>query len=462
MIEKGEVGSIMATQATFPPGPKGLPVIGNLLPFQNDPLGFITSIQRRYGNLVSVKILNGYAICGFGPEHVRYCLMEHPRSFYTTQSQEGSDLRTLLGEGLLTSEGEFHRQQRRLVQPAFHRQRIEQYADTMVNYTLETLEGWRAGLEVDMLQQMQRLTLRIILKTMFNVEDREQVATLGQSFNLLIGGRGSRRIPWLRSLIASLTGRIPKEQQERLAAARTQLDTFIYALIQQRRADEQDLGDILSMLLAARDEDARLSDKQIRDQVITLMAAGHETAQNSLCWTLYLLAQHPHVHEKLLAELHTVLHGRAPTAKDLARLPYLDWVVNESWRVYPPAWRLGRRAIEPIELDGYRFPKGTIILLHQWVTHKLPEIWDDPENFRPERWGPEQMQKLPQGAYFPFGGGPRMCIGMPFAQMEVRLLLATMLQHYNPRLVPDQQIVPLPLVTLRPRYGMRMTLQPVG
>lgn len=461
MIEKGEAGNTMATRANFPPGPKGLPVIGNLLSFQNDPLNFITSVQQRYGNLVSVKVLNGYAICGFSPEHVRYCLMEHPRSFHTTQSGEGSNLRDLLGEGLLTSEGDFHRQHRRLVQPAFHRQRIEQYAETMVNYTLETLEGWRAGLEVDMARQMQQLTLRIILKTMFNVENREQAVMLGKSFNMLIGG-GPRRIPWLRSFIARLTGRVPKEVQERLAAARTQLDTFVYALIQQRRADEQDQGDILSMLLASRDEDTSLSDQQIRDEVMTLIAAGHETAQNSLCWTLYLLAQHPNVHEKLLAELHTVLHGRAPTVKDLAELPYLDWVVNESWRVYPPAWRLGRRAIEPIELDGYRFPKGTIILLHQWVTHKLPELWGDPENFRPERWDPEQMQKLPQGAYFPFGGGPRMCIGMPFAQMEVRLLLATMLQHYNPRIAPNQQIVPLPLVTLRPRYGMRVILQPVG
>ncbi|HEY7419680.1 MAG TPA: cytochrome P450 [Ktedonobacteraceae bacterium] len=450
----------MATQATFPPGPKGLPVIGNLLPFQNEPLNFIRSVQRRYGNLVSVKILNGYAICGFGPEHVRYCLTEHHRSFHTTQSQEGSDLRGLLGEGLLTSEGDAHRQQRRLVQPAFHRQRIEQYADTMVNYTLETLEGWQAGLEVDMVRQMQQLTLRIILKTMFNVESREQVVPLSQAFNML-AGQGSRKIPWLRSFLASLTGRPTKEQETRFRTASTQLDAFVYTLIQQRRAEEQDQGDILSMLIEAQDENTSLSDQQIRDQVMTLMAAGHETVQNSLCWTLYLLAQHPTVQEKLLAELHTVLHGRAPTAQDLSQLPYLDWVVSESWRVYPPAWRLGRRAIEPIELDGYHFRAGTIILLHQWVTHQLPEIWGDPENFRPERWDPRQQQKLPQGAYFPFGGGPRMCIGMPFAQIEARLLLATILQHYNPRLAPNHQVVPRPLVTLRP-YGLRMILQPVG
>jgi cytochrome P450 len=449
----------MATQAIFPPGPKGFPVIGNILPFRDDPLGFMTATQRRYGDLVSVKLMNNYAICGFRPEHVRYCLMEHPRSFHTIQSS-GGNLRTLLGEGLLTSEGDFHRQQRRLVQPAFHRQRIEHYADTMVNYTLETLEGWRVGLEVDMAQQMQLLTLRIILKTMFNVESRERAVDLGRAFNIVIN-QAPRRLPWIRGPLAALFGKTTKEQVTRFETGRTELDTFVYDYIRQRRAEEQDHGDILSMLMETRDEGEGLSDQQIRDQMMTLMAAGHETAQNSLCWTLYLLAQHPTVHEKLLAELRTVLHGRAPGARDLAQLPYLEWVMNEAWRIYPPAWRIGRRAIEPIELDGYRFPAGTIILLHQWVTHNLPDIWGDPENFRPERWDTAQNQKVPQGAYFPFSGGPRICIGMPFAQMEVRLLLATMLQQYNPSLAPNQQVVPLPRITLRPRDGIRMILQAV-
>ncbi len=435
-------------------------MLGNFLSFRDDPLNFMPAVQRRYGDLVSVKLMNSNVICGFRPEHVRYCLMEHPRSFQSLQSQ-GGNLRILLGEGLLTSEGDFHRQQRRLVQPAFHRQRIETYADTMVNYTLETLDGWQAGREVDMATQMQQLTLRIILKTMFNVESREQAVMLGQAFNIVIN-QAPRPIPWIRGPLARLMGKIGRGQQERLETGRMQLDTFVATLIQQRRADEQDQGDILSMLMATNDEGESLSDQQIRDQVMTLMAAGHETAQNSLCWTLYLLAQHPTVFEKLLAELHTVLHGRAPTVQDLAQLPYLEWVMNESWRIYPPAWRIGRRAIEPIELDGYRFPAGTIVLLHQWVTHNLPELWGDPENFRPERWDPTQNQKLPQGAYFPFGGGPRICIGMPFAQMEVRLLLATILQQYTPRLAPNQRIVPLPRVTIRPRDGMRMMLQPVG
>lgn len=450
----------MARHAVLPPGPKGLPVVGNLFPFRNDPLAFSTAIQRRYGNLVAVKIINSSVICGFSPEHVRYCLMEHPRSFRSIQS-EGGNLRLLLGDGLLTSEGDFHRQQRRLVQPSFHRQRIEQYADTMVNYTQDTLCGWHAGEEVEMASQMQRLTLRIILKTMFNVDDMKQIDILGTAFNTVIN-QAPQRFFLLRGPLANLVGRTTKDQDEQFTNGRTTLDTFVYTLIQQRRSNQQDQGDMLSMLLAASDEGESLSDQQIRDQVMTLMAAGHETAQNSLCWTFYLLAQHPRVYEKLLAELRTVLQGRAPTMKDLAQLPYLEWVMNESWRIYPPAWRIGRRAIEDIELDGYRFPAGTIFLLHQWVTHHMPELWGDPENFRPERWDPAHLQKLPQGVYFPFGGGPRICIGMPFAQMEVRLLLATILQQYYPQIAPHQHVVPLPRVTLRPRDGMHMILQPVA
>jgi cytochrome P450 len=417
-------------------------------------------MQHRYGDLVTVKIMNTYFICGFRPDHVRYCLMEHPRSFHSIQSG-GGNLRLLLGDGLLTSEGDFHRQQRRLVQPAFHRQRIEHYAETMVSYTQDMLEGWHEGEAVEMSSQMQRLTLRIILKTMFNVEDTRQIGVLGKAFNTLLN-HAPRRLPWLRGFLGTLVGRTTNQQAQLLTKARNTLDSFVFNLIKERRHQKQDEGDILSMLLAASDEDARLNDRQIRDQVMTLMAAGHETAQNSLCWAFYLLAQHPKIQEKVLAELRSVLQGRAPTAQDLAHLPYLEWVMNEVWRIYPPAWRIGRRAIEPIELDGYHFPAGTIVILHQWVTQNMTELWGDPEQFRPERWDPTHQQKIPQGAYFPFGGGPRICIGMPFAQMEVRLLLATILQRYYPQVAPNQDVVPLPRVTLRPQHGLHMILQPIA
>ncbi|BCL79470.1 cytochrome P450 [Ktedonobacteria bacterium brp13] len=447
----------MSRPTALPPGPRGLPVLGSVVPFSNDPLHFMSRVQRKYGNLVTVNVMGSPVICGFAPEHVQYCLTEHPRSFHSLQSG-GGNLRDLLGDGLLTSEGDFHRQQRRLVQPAFHRQRIDSYSDTMVNYTLDLLQEWRPGQEVELSSQMQQLTLRIILKTMFNVASHEQAASLGKTFNRVIGGAPRRVIG--QRLMSSMLGRTAKADQAAFAAGKQQLDDFVYSLISQHHSGEQDTGDILSMLLAARDNEQKMTDLQIRDQLMTFMAAGHETAQNSLCWTFYLLAQNPAVREKLLAELRTVLNGRPPTAADLVQMPYLEWVVNEAWRIYPPAWRVGRRAIEPIELGGYHFPVGTIVLLHQWVTQNLPEIWGDPENFRPERWDPEHNQKVPQGAYFPFSLGPRICIGMPFAQMEVRLLLATILQQYNLRLVPGQQIVPLPRVTIRPRNGIRMILEP--
>ena len=202
-----------------------------------------------------------------------------------------------------------------------------------------------------------------------------------------------------------------------------------------------------------------MTDKQIHDQVLTFVAAGHETAQNTLSWTFCLLSQHPTVYEKLLAELQTVLAGRTPTVADLPKLPYLEWVINESWRYYPPAWLQGRRAIEAFDFDGYHFLANTVALVSQWVTHNLPDIWGDPENFRPERWDPASGQKIPQGAYFPFGGGPRICIGIPFAEMETKLLVASILQRYTPRLVPGFPVVLQPRVTLRPKYGMHMILE---
>jgi cytochrome P450 len=248
----------------------------------------------------------------------------------------------------------------------------------------------------------------------------------------------------------------------KVVLARRQLDAFIYELIAERRKSERDEGDVLSTLLQTRDEEngLMLDDVGIRDQMMTLIAAGHETTSNSLAWTLVLLSRHPEIRERLLAELADVLGGRPPSMDDLARLPYLDWVVTESMRVYPPAWTLGRTAIEPFELEGYRFPAGTRVMFSQWVIHHLTDIWGDPDNFRPERWDPVTGQKPPQGAYFPFGAGPRICIGMPFAQMEARLVLATILQHFTPELLPDYRVEPLPRVTLRVKHGLPMTLQP--
>ncbi|MFL5629091.1 MAG: cytochrome P450, partial [Ktedonobacteraceae bacterium] len=251
---------------------------------------------------------------------------------------------------------------------------------------------------------------------------------------------------------------------KRRAAAR-QLDILIYTLIAQRREDEHEHNDVLSMLMSAQNGEEpgmKLTEKQIHDHILTFLAAGHETTAIALVWTFYLLSQHPEVREKLLDEIHSVLADRPPTVEDLARLPYLDWVLNESMRLYPPAWMQMRFVAKDIELDGVPLPKGTLLMLSQWVIHRLPDVWEDPEVFRPERWDPANGQSIRPGAYFPFGGGPRICIGMPFAEMEARLILTTILQHYTPQTVPGYRPGLKPTITLRPKRNLRVTLLPTA
>jgi len=332
---------------------------------------------------------------------------------------------------------------------------VENYADIMVQMTQGMLAEWKPESEINISQAMQYLTLRIIAKALFNIESREPVIELGHAFDVVIK-HSRRRI----GILGRMGIELPFTGYGKAMAGKRALDKFVYNLIAQRRAEGRDTGDVLSMLLEAQDEENPMTDKQIHDQVLTFVAAGHETAQNTLSWTFYLLSQHPEIREKLLSELQTALAGRVPTIDDLAHLPYLEWVINESWRMLPPAWTQGRRATEDIELDGYHIPAGTLFIVSQWVLHHLPDIWGDPDEFRPERWDPVNGQKVPQGAYFPFGAGPRICIGMPFAQMETKLLLATILQKYTPRLVPGFPVVLQPRVTLRPKHGMRMILEP--
>lgn len=438
----------------LPTGPQGLPFIGNALQFQRNPLAFFRQTQQHYPRIATVYLGKEPVILCFRPEHVRSLLIENARKF-VKPNRGGLNLRFLLGDGLLTSDGDFHRQQRRLVQPAFHKHRVENYADIMVQMTQEMLEEWVPNSEINIAQAMQYLTLRIIAKALFNLDLRAVATELGHAFDKVISN--SRR---KLGLLGRMRLELPFTAYGKAITGKRTLDTFVYDLIAQRRAEGHDTGDVLSMLLAAQDEGNTLADKHIHDQVLTFIAAGHETAQNTLSWTFYLLSQHPAVREKLLHELQTVLAGRVPTVNDLAHLPYLEWVINESWRVLPPAWTQGRRSIEEIELDGYRIPAGTTFIVSQWVIHNLPDIWGDPEAFRPERWDPANDQKIPQGAYFPFGGGSHMCIGMPFAQMETKLLLATILQKYTPRLAPGFTVALQPRITLRPKYGMRMILEP--
>ncbi len=439
-----------ATQ--LPPSPRRLPVFGNLLSFRSDQLGYLEQLQRTYGNMATIYAGKSPIVLFFRPEHVRYVLTENPRNF--TNREVAKNLRELLGDGLLTIDGETHRQQRRMVQPAFHKRRVESYADIMVKHTLDMLANWHEGEKIDVTRAMQELTLRIVAKCLFNVDLSNSVGDLGSSFNAMI----SNPVSLLEGFFGLHIDKPFTSYGRRMRAKRT-LDKFIYQIIEQRRADKQDVGDVLSMLLMTHEGEDTLTDTQIRDHIMTFVAAGHETTSLALTWTFYLLSEYPTACEKLLNELQSVLGNDTPTIDNIGKLPYLEWVLNESMRLYPPAWTQGRRAVDAFDLDGYHFPAGTVLLFSQWVVHRLPDIWEAPTKFRPERWDPAAEQKIPQWAYFPFGGGPRICIGMPFAQLEAKLLLATILQHYRLQLVPGYRLQLVPLVTLRPRRGVPMTVK---
>ncbi len=451
---------LQTTKTMLPPGPRRLPYIGNLLSLRQDPLGFLQQLQRTYGNMATIYIGKNPAVLLFRPEHVRYVLVEHPRNFSNRGVLQDDNNGGFASEGLLTIDGEKHRQQRRAVQPAFHKKRVEGYAGIIEQYTQELLKTWHLGDSIDMSRAMQELTLRIVSKCLFSIDLSSQLGPLSDAFDGVIGSSTSMAEDLLNIRIDNpITG-----YGRRMAALR-QLDMLVYTLIAQRRDDDRDYNDVLSMLMSAQSGeglDTKLTGKQIHDHILTFLAAGHETTAIALVWTFYLLSQYPQVRIKLQDEIRSVLAGREPTLDDLAKLPYLDWVLDESMRLYPPAWLQMRFVTKESEIDGVRLPVGTLVILSQWVIHRLPGIWQDAEVFKPERWDPANGQQIPPGAYFPFGGGPRTCIGMPLAQLEARLILASILQRYTPQPVPGYAPGFQPVITLRPKRHLQVTLMPAS
>src|SRR5436309_374019 len=446
------------TKAVLPPGPSRLPYIGNLLSLRLDPLGYLQRLQRTYGNMATIYFGKNPAVLLFRPEYIRYVLVEHPRDFSNRGVLRNDNDDGFASEGLLTIDGDKHRQQRRAVQPAFHKKQIESYASIINQYTQELLKMWYPGDRLDMSRAMQELTLRIVSKCLFSIDLSNQLGPLSDAFDGVIGSSTSMAEDLLNIRIDNpITG-----YGKRMAATR-QLNILIYTLLAQRRDDDRDYNDVLSMLMSAQsgeEPQTKLTEKQIHDHILTFLAAGHETTAITLVWTFYLLSQYPQIRIKLQDEIHSVLAGRAPTLDDLAKLPYLDWVLNESMRLYPPAWLQLRFVAKESELDGIRLPVGTRIVLSQWVVHRLPDIWQEAEAFKPERWDPANGQHIPPGAYFPFGGGPRTCIGMPLAQMEARLILTSILQYYTPQPAPGYTPGFQPVITLRPKQHLRATLMP--
>ena len=470
----------MANKYILPPGPKGLPLLGNVLRFRHDQLNYLLKLEQTYGRMATVSIGKTPVVLLFRPEHVRYILIENPRNFtnrevagglifgnllvltllagsFTSKATQG--LHDLVGDGLLTTDGDFHRWHRRLLQPAFSKRRVENYAGMMVQYTRETIERWRPEAQIDIAHDLQALILRMIMKILVDIDLEQEDTEVGRIVDAVL----AQPVGLLEGLL-NLQIDVPITPYGKRMAAMRKGNAYIYSLIDRRLADQRDVGDILSVLLQTQEqEDADVvTRQQVRDELVSLLAAGHETTTNTLAWTFYLLSQHPTVLEKVLTELQAVLAGRDPSVADLSQLVYFDWVIKESMRLYPSAWTQGRQAIEAFDLDGYHCPAKTKLMFTQWVLHRLPDIWDDPEVFRPERWDPARGQKVPQCAYFPFGAGSRICMGMPLAQLQIPLVLATILQRYVPRVVPGHPVVPLPLITLRSKHGLRVRLEPTA
>lgn len=451
--------AVEASGYRLPDGPKPKPYLGATLDMAHAPLEYMTALHQRYGKAATIQFLKGQRfVLFFTPAAVKYVLTEHPRNFTSREFNDG--LRWLLGEGLLVLDGETHRRERRLVQPAFHKKRIEQYASIMTEHTAEALATWRDGETRDIALDLQNLTMRIVAKALFDADMSAESMALSQAFNTIARWSSDDPFAWQNLLKLD----VPFLPYGKVMRAARSLNDAMFALIQERRTHRGDRGDVLSMLLAAQDEDGSgMSDRQLRDEVMTLFAAGHETTMNALCWTFYLLSEYPSVRRKLEDELAHVLAGRTPTVDDVPNLVYTDMVIKEAMRLFPPAWTIGRRAVDDFEVEGYRLPAGQFFFLPQWVIHRSREVWGaDALVFRPERFDPQRPQEVPPFAYFPFGGGPRICIGMPFAQMEARLLLAMIAQRFRLRVRPGFRVVPKPNVTIRPKYGLQMILEAVA
>jgi len=421
-------------------------------PFNNNPLEYFTGIAREYGDIAGLRILNFKTIFINHPDLIEEVLVTNARLYSKGRVLRAN--RHVFGEGLLTSEGEFWLRQRRLSQPAFHRARIASYAATMVEYAQRMMDGWRSGEERDVHREMLRLTLQIVGKTLFDTDVERDAQEVGQSLELLLEiGANFRRTIFVPHWL-------PTPANLRVKREVAQIEKILYRIISERRASGRDAGDLLSMLLAAQDEDgSRMTDKQLRDETITLFLAGHETTASTLSWTWWLLAQNPAAEAKLHQELDAVLGERAPTLDDLSKLVYAGHVITESLRLYPAAWGLARLAVQDHEIAGYPVTKGMGVTMAQWVVHRDKRWYDAPEEFRPERWENDLLKRLPRFAYFPFGGGPRQCIGNTFALMEATLLLATIARKFRLRLVPNHPVVPLASITLRPRHGVRVKLE---
>jgi cytochrome P450 len=416
-----------------------------------DSLTYMTENARRYGRLFAIYAGETTTYVITDPELVHEILVERAAEFHKAELVRHAT-RPLIGNGLFINEGDSWKRQRKLAQPAFHHQRIAAYGTTVTAEAARVMTTWRDGETRDLAQEMMALTLRVVNKTLFNVEVSEQIEHIGALMHTVLEAANDR-INNYESLWERLFG----QQKAKETAALADLDRLIRGIIAEHRT-QGDTGDLLSMLLAARDENGEpMSEQQVRDEVMTLFIAGHETTANTLVWTFYLLAENPDVEAKLRAELAT-LQSQTPTVADLRQLPYSEQVIKESMRLYPPAGGVMRQPLHDIELGGYAIPKGSNVAVSTYAMHRDPALFPDPLRFDPERFSPENEGHIPKYAYLPFGAGPRICIGNSFAMMEARLALLTILQQWKLTLAPNQRVQAEQLFTIRPKGGLRMVV----
>src|SRR5215813_14026696 len=435
-----------------PPGPKGHFLLGNLAAVSRDWLGFYSRCAKEYGDVVQLRYIHVPICLVMHPRDIEYILVTTPGNF--TKSADYRALARVLGNGLLTNEGKAWQHQRSLIQPAFRRENILSYAPVMTSAVRQLLGAWSDGESRNVHEDMMALTLQIVAQCLFGAEVSGVAERVGKAMKVVTD----------RFLIdAGQAMLLPFDLPDFLAPGRRRaindLNGIIQSILRERRSSNQARGDLLDTLLQVRDDEGRpMSDAQLRDEVMTLFLAGHETTAIALSWTCFLIAQNPDIEAKLAEELRTVLAGRVPTPDDLPRLRYTEMVLKETLRLYPAVWGIGRRAIAECELGGYRIPAGSNIFILQWRTQRDARFFPNPQRFDPERWAedPVRSGKIPRFAYFPFGGGPRVCVGASFAMMEATLLLAMIQQKYKLASVPGHPIEVLASVTLRPKHGIKM------
>ena len=445
--------AIPSIHSGLPPGPRGTLLGGNIRQFRAGILNFFLETARDYGPLASFRVGPRQVFLASGPDLIEQVLVTDAQHYIKHFGARA--FKPVLGNGLVTSEGAFWHRQRKLIQPAFLKARVQSYAPVMAELTNQMLNSWTSGKRVQIDFEFEVLTSKIALKTLFDLDDRGDRERFDGVLKLAFDLMNER----LRRIF-KVPLWVPTPANRRLKRAVAELDQTVQSFIASGRSRQRPGHDLLSRLLVAQDEDGtRMSDRQLRDETMTLYLAGHETTALTLAWSWYLLSQNPNVENKLVSEWQHVLAGAIPAAADLHRLPYTAAVIAESMRLFPPVYVIGREATEDLELGGYRVKRGYTVLMSQWVNHRDPKYFPDPEAFRPERWEHGLAKRLPKFAYYPFGGGQRLCVGNAFALTEAAIILAAVGQRYRFTLDPDAVIGIKPQITLLPANGIPATLR---